>query len=109
MIGFEKVELDDGVDQEQRRAEHPPEGNVPRQGLCNSCPPKLDADQQLGDNDGDHHPALPAQFVTFRVVQKFECLAQGNLAVKCEFFQKEKQMLTAPQSRMNRRRIGFRR
>ena len=84
MVGFEKVELDDGVDQEEGRSQHPPQGDVPRQRFGDGCPPKLDADEQLGHNDGDHHPALPAQFVTFRVVQKFKCLAKGNL-MKCEF------------------------
>ena len=79
MVGFEKVELDNGVDQKERRTEDPPKGDVPRQRLGDGRPPKLDADQQLRDNNSDHHPALTAQFVAFWVVQKFKCFAQGNL------------------------------
>merc|ERR1719361_744617 len=82
MVGFEKVELDNSVDQEQARSQHPPQGDVPRQGLRDGRPPKLDADEKLCDDDGDHHPALATQFVALGVVQELKGLPQGNSSPK---------------------------
>ena len=73
---------------------HPPESDVPGQGLGDGGPPdgdgdyksdgdgpppELDADEQLRDDDSDHHPALSTQFAAFGVVQKFKGFAQRNL------------------------------
>jgi len=82
MVGFQKVELDNSVDQEEGRAQHPPESDVPGQGLGDGGPPELDADEQLRDDDSDHHPALPTQFAAFGVVQKFKGFAQRNSSPK---------------------------
>ena len=118
MVGFEKVELDNGVDQEQARSQHPPQGDVPRQGLRDGRPSKLDADEKLCDDDGDHHPALATQFVALGVVQELKGLPQGNLTSHDEAFhplfqihqilKDHRKALTAPQSRIKRRRIGLR-
>ena len=44
---------------------------------CHS--PKLDADQELSDDNGDHNPALPAKLVTLGIVQQFKSFTESNL------------------------------
>ena len=48
--------------------------------MFGTCPsPKLDADQELSDDNGDHNPALPAKLVTLGIVQQFKSFPKSNL------------------------------
>ena len=42
------------------------------QGLCDGVPAKLEADEQLRGNDGQHDPALSAKLVTIWVVKQLK-------------------------------------
>ena len=69
MVGLEQVELDHGIDQEESCTKHPPQGNMAWERFCDGGPSKLDADEELSDNDGNHHPRLSSKLVTIRIIK----------------------------------------
>ena len=76
VLGLQQVELDEGVDDQQSCSKNPPEGNVAGQRFGHRLLPELDADDELGHDDGDQDPCLTAQLVALRIVQELESLPQ---------------------------------
>ena len=77
MVRLEKVELNHSVDEEKGSSQHPPHSNVARERLGDGGPSKLDADEQLSDNDGQHDPGLPAKPVTLWIIKKLKSFSQA--------------------------------
>ena len=82
MVWLEKVELDHGVHQQQGGPQHPPQGNVAGERLGDGGPAKLDTNEELGDNDGNHDPGLSSKLVTIRVIKQLESFSQTCQKVK---------------------------
>lgn len=77
LVRFEKVELDDGVSDQQAAPHHPPDSNVLWKRFGDCVPAELEADQELRHDNGDHHPGLAAELLARRVVKKLECFAEA--------------------------------
>ena len=83
-LGFGQVgrlqnhEFDGGVDDEEGEAGEPPRGHVPGQRLRDGLPAELEADEELGADDGGEHPRLPPQLITVGVVEQLEGLAEAD-------------------------------
>ena len=81
--------LDKSVDNEKCGSQHPPHGDVSGQRLGDGGPAELDADQELGHDDGDQHPGLSPQFVTLGVVKELESFSQTYYQLVVKFCDKK--------------------
>ena len=59
------------------------------QRLGDGGPAELDADQELGHDDGDQHPGLSPQFVTLGVVKELESFSQTYYQLVVKFCDKK--------------------
>ena len=75
---LEDDELDDGVGEEEGEAGEPPGEDVAGQRLGDGLPAELEADEELGADDGGEHPRLPPQLITVGVVEQLEGLAEAD-------------------------------
>ena len=83
-LGFGQVgrlqnhEFDGGVDDEEGEAGEPPRGHVPGQRLRDGLPAELEADEELGADDGGEDPRLAAELITVGVVEQLERLPEAD-------------------------------
>ena len=71
-------EFDGGVDDEEGESGEPPRDDVAGQRLGDGLPAELEADEELGADDGGQDPRLAAELITVGVVEQLEGLPEAD-------------------------------